>query len=153
MFPRIDATFRSCRQHLDTTGTRGTEIETIIVGYMLTIIHSEFEQYIVSLVCARCSVPDDPRLSSFAGYAAKRLVKKIALSELTSTLNTFHADCKKQFSDGVLNTQHHLAYDNIETNRQMLAHSSGINMTFAELEAAYNLSLIVLTAFAEALTL
>lgn len=151
MFARVDAALSVCGAHLDATGARGTEIEAILVGYLLTVIHAEFEQHVVQTVVARCRTSHDVRRSSFTEYAARRLVKKFAISDLTGTLNSFDRECKRRFSKEVMDTPHHVAYDNIEANRQLLAHSSGINMTFDELVRHYETSLPVLAAFSRAL--
>jgi hypothetical protein len=153
MFPRVESLIQACKAHLETTNSRGTEIESIFAGHLLVVIHSEFEQHILGLVRSRCLVASDPRLSSLMQYATGRLVRKITLSDLTSTLNTFHAECKQRFSDEVLDTEYHVSYDNIETNRQLIAHSSGINMTFDDVIAGYRRSLAVLDAFERALKL
>lgn len=153
MFPRVESLVQACTKHLVATNSRGTEIESIFAGHLLVVIHSEFEQHILALVRSRCLVASDPRLSSFIQYATGRIVKTIALSDLTGTLNAFHADCKRNFSDAVLDTEYHIAYDNIETNRQLIAHSSSINMTFDDVVAGYRRSLAVLDAFERALML
>lgn len=148
MFPRVATTFITCNDHLDASGARGTEIEQIFVGYLLTIIHSEFEQAIVGAVKARCDVAADERLTAFMQWAADRLVRKIAISDLTGVLSRFHDQCHDNFANLIINTVHHLAYDSIVSNRQLVAHAAGTNMTIAELEVAYGDSLAVLIGFA-----
>lgn len=151
MFPRIEAAFDVCRRHLDSSRAWGTEIEAIFVGYLLITIHAQFEMEIANIVKRRCVVNGDPHLTAFSGYAVGRLVRKIALSDLTAILNSFSADCKSQFSDRILNSTHHVAYDNIVTNRQSVAHGVGQQMSMIELERAYPISLDVLKEFEAAL--
>lgn len=153
MFPRVDAAFETCRNHLDKTGTWQTEIEQIFVGYLLAIIHAEFEMAVVSAVKSRCWVEHDTTLTSYLASAIGRLVKKIAIGDLTGVLGSFGSVCKEDFSGQVINTRNHAAYDNIIVARQSVAHASGTNMTFDELATTYSDALVVLTTFTRSLNL
>lgn len=74
-------------------------------------------------------------------------MRKFKISDLSGYLSSFDPSCKGHFADLVNNTPAHSAYDTIENNRQALAHRSSLGMTFAELEATYQLALEVLDAF------
>lgn len=151
MFPRVDDAFATSNSILDASEARDTEAEQIFVGYLLAIIHSEFEQALLTSIADRCLVESDPHLTAFARYSIGRVAKKFAISDLAGYLGAFDDKCKRLFHERVLNTEYHSAYDNIETNRQLLSHGKGSNLTWAELEETYPRSLEILVAFNHAL--
>lgn len=151
--PRVDAAMRVCRGHLDSTRSRNTEIDQILVGYVLTIVHAEWEQWLQAAVEARTVVHGDPHLAGFARYSVGRLFRKFKISDLSGLLGAFDDGCKSHFMSQVENTPAHTAYDNIERNRQLVAHQKGTGMTFAELERTYLSALPVLESFEDALNI
>lgn len=151
-FVRVDAALAECHRHLDETGTRNSQIESYLVSYLVTVIHAEFEQGIQLIMKRRTTVQADDHLSAWGEYTVGRLARKVSIGDLAGLLRAFDESCKEHFSSAVVDTQHHVAYDNIETNRQAVAHSVGTSMTLAELEDAYANACHVLDAFEAALS-
>lgn len=152
-FPRVDEAFKACAEHLDSTGTRNTEIESHLVNNLLSIIYAEYEQEIRRLVMERGAKNADVHSRAFMEHAALRLVRSIKLRDLSGTLKRFHTAFSDQFKSEVENTPASTAYNNILTNRHSVAHARGSNMTFRELGPTYTASLDILRAFARALDL
>ncbi len=153
MFTRSTADLASCAQHLEDTGSVGTPIEKILVGYVLTVIHAEFEQAIRGAVRERCAVEGDPHLTAFTGNAATRVIRSIRISELSGALGLFDASCKESFQAAVNGSQAETYYGNIESNRQLLAHESGSMATMTEVREWFEAAGTVVTVFREVLGL
>src|SRR5436309_11094933 len=109
----------TCREHLDATSTRGTEIESILVGYLLTVAYSEYEQAVRAIVVER-GRSGDVHLTAFMEFAALRLIRSIRVGELCGVLAAFDNSCKEAFSAEIVDTRAHAAYDSIINNRQAL---------------------------------
>lgn len=152
-FKRIDAAVATCKSHIDATGARGTEIESFLVSYLLVTIAADFEIRLEAIVSKRAERTADPHIQSFVRVAAGRIIRGIKISEITGVLGHFGSDCKESFSKEIADTLPHTCYDNILANRHMVAHQTGPNMTFAELETALPESKKVLDAVASALGL
>ena len=133
-FTQLDNAMDVCKQHLDNTGARGTEIENYLVGYLLVNICSEFEIRLKKLVEIRAARSGDKHLHNFVMYASSRVIRSIKVGEIAGYLGGFGADWKTSFHDSVLDTPSHVGYDNIMTNRISVAHLTGTLMTFADLE-------------------
>jgi hypothetical protein len=152
-FTQLENALTVCKNHLDNTGTRGTEIESYLVGFLLVNICSEFEIRLRKILEMRAAHPGDTYLSNFVVYASGRIIRSIKIGEIAGYLGGFGTDWKDNFHSAVKDKPPHVAYDNIMANRQLVAHVSGTMMTFAELEAAFQEACHVLTAVANAVGL
>lgn len=150
-FVRVESAFAACRDHLDATDTFNSEVESFLVSYLLIAIRAEFEQHVTSLLRRRTAVDTDDHLTAWGAYSVGRLARKITVGDLSGLLAAFSQTCKDRFSDSVTNTVHHLAYDSIVNNRQLVAHAAGGGMTLGELETAFRDACQILEQFEGAL--
>jgi hypothetical protein len=150
VFVRVDSAIERCREHLDATGARNTEVETFLVGYLVTIIHAEFEQHVSELLRERTR-SSDPHLTAWGAYATGRIAKKFSVSDLSGYLRAFDESCRMMFANAIHDTPEHLAYDRIESTRQLVAHARDTSLTFDDVEQSYREACAVLDAFAKAL--
>ena len=153
-FGRIDNAISVCSQHLDDTNSRNTEVESFLVQYLLVLITSEYDLRLKRLVEIRVSKSEDDQILSFASYACGKIVRGSKISDIRGNiLRPFGATCDQTFEDEVIDTEGHVAYDSIIANRHSVAHATGANLTFSELEHNYKKSKAVLDAVAKALDL
>jgi hypothetical protein len=152
-FSGLDLLMLDCEGHLDKTGTKGTEIESYFVQFLLTRICAEYESRIAILVHKRCSRTKDIHIKKFNQRGAKEATKNFSIGDLKGILGRFGEDYKTAFSDLVLDKPPHVAWDNIYNNRQAVAHGSGAKMSFDDLKRDYHDSLVVLDSLCTALTL
>jgi hypothetical protein len=146
-FVRVESALEASKALLTAADAYNTEAESYLVGYLLIVVHSEFEQWIAGTLRARVAVANDPHLTAWGEHSIARLAKKISVSDLSGVLGKFDEGCKQSFQGAVLNTVHHLAYDNLESNRQLVAHASGTGLTLADVEAAFRSATQVLDRF------
>ena len=153
-FGQIDREILECEKHLDSTGTRNSEIENYLVRYLLVRICAEYETRIAILVQKRCSRTNDEHLMRFAHWGAEIVATRFNISDLKGTLNKFGDDYQKSFTDAVMNKDCHRAWDSIYNNRQTVAHGNGmVLMTVDDLKTAYEDSVIVIDELVKALCL
>ncbi len=132
---------------------RSTEIESYFVQYFLIRICAEFETRITTLVHRRCSRTRDLHLKSFAQQTAEYVCKHFSIRDIGKILARFGADYKQEFHKRVMSGLAHVAWDNIYTNRQAVAHKAGAQMSFGDMKQNYKESLAVLDALVSTLTL
>ena len=130
---------------------RSTEIENYLVQYLLVRIWAGYEERVSALVHRRCSRIADVHVKAFSQKHAT--FKRFTIHDITQTLAKFGDDYKDTFHTAVMGGLAHVAWDNMHTNRQAVAHSSPIPMTFSELKQSYTDSLVVLDQLVSALTL
>ncbi len=152
-FARLDLLMLECEQHLDKTGTKGTEIESYFVQFLLTRICAEYETRLTILVHRRCSRTRDAHVKRFNQRGAKDACKNFDIGNLKGILGRFGDDYKTTFHDSIVNKPPHVSWDNIYNNRQAVAHGSGAKMSFGDLKQDYQNSLVVLDGFSAALSL
>jgi hypothetical protein len=152
-FASLEFVIRRCEEHLDATGTRSTEIESYFVQYLLIRICAEYEARVTTLVHRRCSRPRDIHLRTFAQQTAQYICKRFDISDIKKILSRFGKDYTQMFHDTVMGGSAHVAWDNIYTNRQAVAHKTGTQMSFGDLKKNYQESLVVLDALVGALSL
>ncbi|MCY3925808.1 MAG: hypothetical protein OXG52_09955 [bacterium] len=153
MFDRASRALDLCTDHLADTATAGTEIESFIVGYALTVVHAEFEKAVKNAIRERCRVVTDPHLRNFTSQAADRLVRSIKITELSGILGYFDGACKSTFQDSLRQSKSASFYNNIETNRQAVAHDAVHNATMSEVTNWFAEAQTVIVRFREALGL
>jgi hypothetical protein len=152
-FSALDDLFRSCREHLDEYGIRGTQIENYFVQHILIRICAEFEIRISQLIENRLRT-NDPRTLAFARACLRRECKDFNVGDIAGILGKFDVGYKHSFHSRVANTDINVAWDNIYNNRVTVAHKIGtVQLTFVELEATYTKSLELFDALIAALEL
>ncbi|MGD0567424.1 MAG: HEPN domain-containing protein [Candidatus Sulfotelmatobacter sp.] len=152
-FGSLDFVIKRCEEHLDSTGTRNTEIENYFVQYLLIRICAEYETRVTALVHRRCSRAADNHIKSFAQKTAEYVCKRFDISDISKILARFGDDYKQQFHGQAMSGTAHVSWDNIYTNRQAVAHKAGAQMSFGDLKNDYLNSLLILDALVSALTL
>jgi hypothetical protein len=102
------------------------------------------------LVNRRVARTKDPEVCGFVKHAADKIIRSIKVSEISGLLGYF--GCQQKFKNKK-DDQAYTAYDNIITNRNLVAHSTGTLFTFSELEAAFGKSHVVFDAVCHALAM
>lgn len=138
---------------MEATGTWSTEIEYVLVQFLLVRICAEWEARIPVMFERRCSRTTDGHLRQFATGSAQYFAKRFAISDIGKTLGRFGADYETAFKSTVPNTEASRAWDGIYSNRKAVAHGAGIQMTFGDLKQAYASSLSVIDAIVASLGL
>jgi len=152
-FARLDALIQSCEAHLDSTGTRNTDIENYFVQLLLIRIVAEYETRVTALVHCRCSRPKDAHVKSFAQQQAAIVCKRFKISDIGQTLAKFGDDYRLAFISNAMTGVAHVAWDNIYSNRQSVAHEAGTQMSLRDLKTNYADSQAILEALVLALGL
>jgi len=152
-FGDLDFVMQRCEEHLNATGTRSTEIESYFVQYLLVRICAEFEARVTTLVHRRCSRTGDAHLRLFAQQTAQYICKRFSISDIAKILGRFGSDYRQAFHGEVMEGTAHVAWDNIYSNRQAVAHKIGAQMSLGDLKKDYQTSLQVLDALVTALEL
>ena len=152
-FASLESLMQRCEEHLDATNMRSTEVESYLVQYLLVRVCAEYETRVTTIVRRRCSTTTDLHLKTFAQQTAKYICKRFSISDIASILGRFGPDYRQAFHDQVMGGMAHVGWDNIYTNRQAVAHTTGTQMSFGDLKQNYQDSLGVLDALVSALGL
>ena len=152
-FASIDLLIQRCEAHLDATATRNTDIENFFVQLLLIKICSEYESRVTALFHRRCSRPRDKYLKAFVQKYAQYVCKRFSIADIGEILARFGPEYKTNFNTTATSGIAHIAWRNIYTNRQAVAHESGTQMSLGDLKRNYSDSLIILDALASALEL
>src|ERR1035438_8056524 len=121
-FASLDFVIQRCEEHLDTANMRSTEIEHYFVEYLLIRICAEYEIRLKTLVHRRCARTTDLHLKAFAQQTVEYICKRFSIGDLAKVLGRFGNDYRSSFHAQVMSGQAHVAWDNIYTNRQAVAH-------------------------------
>lgn len=151
MFDHLEDQISFYSQHLIDTGTIGSQIEQVFVGYVLIRIHAEFEKSIKSAINDRCHIEQDSHLNAFSHWAIDRIIRSIRISDLSNILSHFDEECKELFtatSDRIKNS-----WGNILSDRHSFAHKAPTHATFSEIRVWFSEAQGVIVAFRKALGL
>jgi len=151
---RIDLAIEVCKAHLDASKAFGMAIESYLAQYLLVLICATFEEKIESLIIERAGRSGDTELKSFVRSAVDQIFRNPKTSDIGGILNRFSTAYKDAFREEIKsNLQAETSFNNIITNRHKIAHSSGSNMTFAELVESYEEAHTIFDAVAKVLGL
>jgi carboxypeptidase C (cathepsin A) len=138
----IDDAIKICDSHLSSTNTVGTKIETYLVSYLLVLAVNCFERELLILIkksisCRNCEDISNYYLKS----TLEKILKKFKSSDLADFIKLLSEDHYKKYKK--MRNNRKIAkvftfYDNIQINRQSVAHKEGVNMTFIEFKKFYN---------------
>ena len=138
--PRIDRALVDCENHLHSTASFNTEIESLLTYSLLVVIYAEFEQMVNVIVQEKCNSIEDEALRELAKSCIGS-VSRIQSSQMGDMLERFGAGRKAAFRNEITANQGRQRaetfYNNLITNRHDTAHSIGSNLTFGEVKRYY----------------
>lgn len=154
MIPELDETIEVVRAHLDVTGTHGTEIEAILVRYLLALIYAKYESFLHRQLEQRFASAGDPEITTFASQALRNVMRGVKFGDLTGVLNKMSSSLGARFVELRLEwLEAEQAYTTIISNRIDFAHDKGtVQLTFNELCQQYHRSTWLLALFVKVLT-
>lgn len=136
---RTQFAFDNCKGHLDTSNAWGSEIESYLTQHVLVIMCADVQQEIYGVVEQRAGMADDADLMNYAVATCKRVLRSIGKSEIAGFIGHFSADAKKYLNDNI-NDAEVTIYSNAVSGRHNIAHGTGANITFRELEDAISVA-------------
>ena len=145
--PAISQAIEVCAAHLDATLTHGTEVEAYLVGYLLTLIYAEYEKKLSDIVIDKAKASGSAEITTYVGNTIGQVLRGIKLSEISGLLGKFDDKCKQGFSDSIKDTPAANSYSRLVSHRIDFAHRGVLQISFAELQAAYAESHIILDNF------
>lgn len=149
--PKVESAIRVCKEHLDNTRAKGTEIESILTKYLLVYICGAYEIEIKRMVTQRAGKTGDKEIESFVMNTIKTF-RSLRMKDIReSLLGRFSDACEAAFDSKVTGTEAETRFTNIILNRHSIAHGREIHMTFDELLESYYKAGTVLTAIEDAL--
>lgn len=149
--PKVESAIKLCKDHLDNTRAKGTEIESILTKYLLVYICGAYEIEIKRMVTQRAGKTGDREIESFVMNTIKTF-RSLRMRDIRENLlGRFSDGCKAAFDSKVTGTEAETRFTNIILNRHSIAHGREIHMTFDELVESYYKAGTVLTAIKDAL--
>lgn len=147
---RVEMTIEVCQEHLNSTSSYDSEIESFLTQQLLVIICAEIEKAIKAMIIAqardRCS--DD--FQAFIKSCLDATFRSMKSSEIAGLLKRFGTARKQRFLE-LMDESAKNAYDSIVVNRHNTAHGSGSNLTFREAVESYRAGLSVIESLSTAL--
>lgn len=157
MFSRLEGELKLCEQHLTATDTKGSPVERVFVGYILTVAYAEFEKAIKNAVYERCQRENDPALNNYIRKVTDRRIRSIKLSELAGILKQFGDKYSSNFHDarekGSDSDQVQTFWHNLLDNRHAIAHDASVSANYTDIQEWIPKAQKVITMFREALEL
>lgn len=123
----------NCRSHLVEANSEGTEIEAYLAQHILVIMCAEIQQELYATLELRLNLSADSNITNFALVAGKKILRSIGKGEVVGFVNNFGGAAKNYMNDNLSDREVAL-YNNAVSNRHDVAHSSGSNITFRELD-------------------
>lgn len=153
-FKRIEDAINGCKMHLDSSGVRGTEIESYLSAYLIVLIVAEYEVLLEKIIVKRMTRINDPHVVSFSRKAIDMLLRSPRFTEVTGMLGHFGGQYQQAFRDSTKSIPDAVAYyGNILVNRHAFCHEAKVNMTFTELETWFSESKKIFQALADSVGL
>jgi hypothetical protein len=120
-FTRIEDALTNTKNHLDSTNSRNTEIESYLVGYLIVLVIAEYEVLLEKIIERRADRIQDSHVQSFVKVAVDKLTRSIKIGEVSGLLGHFGGTYKKSFQDANLKAPKAVTYyDNIMENRHLM---------------------------------
>lgn len=100
----VEAAIKLCEEHLKSTDTKGTEIESILTKYLLVHICGAYETEIKNMVTLRAARTGDREVESFVKNTIKTF-RSLKIEEIKGNLGRFSDGCKSIFDSKIKNTE------------------------------------------------
>jgi hypothetical protein len=145
----IDRVLTVCREHLEKTTSKGTEVESFLTKYLLVYICGEYEKEIERIVVQRAEKTGDLELAAYLRETG--VGRGLKIKNLKEDLLARFSDKYVKAFEGKLKEKSITMYSNIVVNRHASAHGGSNNMTFDELLESYRHSKEIMDALSEVL--
>ncbi|MEM9400679.1 MAG: hypothetical protein AAF984_10765 [Verrucomicrobiota bacterium] len=149
---RTQLAFDNCQEHLNTSGAWGTEIESYLTQHVLVILCADVQQEIYRTVEKRAETADDAALQNYAIATCKRVLRSIGKGEVSGFVGNFGPEAKEYLNSN-MEDQEVTIYNNAVSGRHDVAHSTGANVTFRELEEAIGVARKMICVVSDAISL
>jgi hypothetical protein len=145
----VENAIKVCRNHLDRSQARGTEIEAYLTRYLLVLIYGAYERRFRQVVVDRAKRTNDAVLVSFVENTIVNY-HGLKLSDIRGKLLARFSDKHvKDFDAMIKDTEGAVRYDTIISNRHSTAHGQIVNLTFDELVGCYEKAESVIASFSK----
>jgi hypothetical protein len=122
--------FEETQRHISDVGSIPL-IESYLVQYLLISFYSEFEEAVKYIILERLNNIQDRKVASFVFKTNEAMLKRVKKGEINDTLRKF--DCGEGDVISKLMPDVNLQpYHDAITNRHLVSHKDGSNMTLDE---------------------
>jgi len=140
-FVRIENALALCSvylQSVDDSDPRKPELESYLVSGMVILIVSQYEGTIRRLFEERAAQCGDADLCEYVKSLIAREFRSPAIRKITDQLGKLGAEYRQRFSERVINTDNHTAWDSVMNARHTIVHQHGTtNMTLRDLRVEF----------------
>ena len=125
-------------------------VESYLVQYLLIAFYSELEEHVKGIISDRLADIKDQKVAHFVAKTHEHMIKRVKKSDINEVLQKFGCGEGDVISTlvGDINLQ---PYFDAVTNRHLVSHQGGTNMTLVQFAAAVPVAEVVLTALENAL--
>jgi hypothetical protein len=140
-----------CMSFLDSTRARGSEVESFLTQYLLVACYAALEEEVESIIRSRSERIADTEAANYVRVTLENVKRGLKIGELAGLVGRFSESAKEQFSQVVVNTESHAAWDSLLNDRHASAHGEGAKLSIADFASAFDGALVVLEALATSL--
>lgn len=149
LFTVIDNALNTCARHLkalDPTDFSNSEVETYLVGGLVVLIVSEYEDYLESAFIRRAEMCGDICAINFIRNTLSQKFRSPDISKITTTLKNFDVALNEEFRSDIQDSPEMAAWDSLMKARHAVVHKKGsLKLTFRELMENYEKTKKVIT--------
>lgn len=142
----------NCRSHLLESDGEAAEIEAYLAQHILVIMCAEVQQELYIALEVRLGQSTDRNITNFAMAAGKKILRSIGKSEVVGFVSNFGSAAKDYMNENLSDREVTL-YNNAVSNRHDVAHNSGSNITFRELDDILIAAIKFIDVFERAISL
>lgn len=146
---RTTFAYEAVLQHLGSAG-RNPLIEIYLVQFLLVALYAEVEEKLKSIVAARLSEIQDRKVAAFIYQTSEGMIRRVKKAEINDLLRKFDCGDGDVIAEllGEVNLQ---PYFDAITNRHLVSHDDGAQMTLEYFGSALPCAEMVLGAVQQAL--
>lgn len=143
---RTDVVVEECEEFLRDNSQLGSPIESYLVQHALVVLCADVQQEIYKIISTRVDVSTDIGLNLFVSKASKKILRSVEKSELAGFIAHF-GDHEKQKFNALVDDRDATIYNSAVKNRHNVAHTAGVQISFAELKEAISAAKRILACF------
>ncbi|MFD3348530.1 HEPN domain-containing protein [Alteromonas macleodii] len=141
LFTVIENALKTCAKHLkalDPTNNDNGEVESYLVGGLVVLIVSEYEDHLESVFVRRAEKCGDACAINFIRNTLSQKFRSPDLSKITTTLKNFDVELNKEFRSDIQDSPEMAAWDSLMKARHAVVHKKGsLKLTFRDLMDNY----------------
>lgn len=135
IFLRTKTAYSECDQHLSSTNSQDTPIESYLTQHVLVLLCAEMQIEMYKIVEEKARTIENANIEAYINTSVRRILRSVRKDEIATLVGMFGTICKETLNANIDDVEV-TRYNNAVKDRHGIAHNVGTDVSFEETAVA-----------------